>query len=71
MTDEEKVSHDYSLPIQTDAIGNREQDESRNLKGKGWSREGLIRFQKLQMKIENLFDNEAQMMEALGQSVLD
>ena len=71
MADEEKDSQDYSLPIYTDAIGRRGQDGSRNLKGKGWSREGMIRFQKLQMKIEDLFDNEAEMMETLGQSVLD
>jgi hypothetical protein len=71
MADEEKDRQDYSLPIYTDAIGRRGQYESRNLKGKGWSREGMIRFQKLQMKIEDLFDNEAEMMETLGQSVLD
>ena len=29
----------------------------------------MIRFQKLQRKIENLFQDEAEMMETLGQSV--
>ena len=70
MTDEEKDNQDYSLPMHADEIGRRGQDESSNLKGKGQSREGMIRFQKIQMKIEDLFDNEAEMMEILGQSAL-
>ena len=71
MADEEKDCQDYSLPIYTDTSGKRGQYEKRNLKGKGWSREGMIRFQKIQMKIEDLFDNETEMMEKLSQSVLE
>ena len=66
IADQEKDSKDHSLPIYVDAISRRRQDECINLKGNGWSREGMIRFQKLQMRKEDLFDNEADMMETLG-----
>jgi hypothetical protein len=71
MADEEKDSEDYSLPVYTDAVGKTGQENSRNLKGKGWSREGMIRFQKIQMQIEDLFENESDMMNTLSQLVLD
>jgi hypothetical protein len=70
MADEEKDCDDYSLPIYTDAIGRIGQTNGRNLKGKGWSRKGMLRFQQIQMKIEDLYDNEAEMMASLGQLVL-
>jgi hypothetical protein len=71
MADENKDSQDYSLPIYTDAIGKVSQHNSRNLKGRGWSREGMIRFQKLQMKIEDLYESDPELIESLGQSVLE
>ena len=71
MADENKDCEDYSLPIYTDATGKKGIQNNRNLKGKGWSREGMIRFQKIQMKIENLYENDSDKMELLGQVVLE
>ena len=37
----------------------------------GWSRDGMLRFQKNQMKTEDLYENDAEIMERLGRSVLE
>ena len=71
MAVEEKDCQEYSLPIYTDAIGKIGQNNGRNLNSGEWSQEGMLRFQKLQMKIEDLYDNDMEMMERLGQSVLE
>ena len=67
MVDEEKYYQKHSLIICTDKIGKIGNNVARKLKGRGWSRDRMIRFQKLQMEIKDVYDNYTAMMKILGQ----